>query len=189
MSVTAPVYHRSPSGCNVYLGRLPPLRPCRLQRSRTRPPVRQQRQQVEDADGAVANEVRRAERLAPRGRRCRRGCRRRRSTIRPAASLDRTHRRTRVRHRTLKHGEPRRTTERKKGFRILKPQASGLAPQASSPRPQAFLITLRPILKCTHGGIVAEYALGTPRLTCLLTLLGRVEVSVIEVGGLAPKTS
>lgn len=73
--------------------------------------------------------------------------------------------------------ETRRATEMRKGFSSLKPQGSSL------------LITLRPTLKCAHGGIVAEYALGTPRLTCLLTLLGRVEVSVIEVGGLAPKTS
>ena len=44
----ATVYHGSGCGCNVFLGRLQGLRPFRLQRSRTRPPVRQQRQQVED---------------------------------------------------------------------------------------------------------------------------------------------
>ena len=69
-------------------------------------------------------------RRAPTGRKCRRGCRRAPSTTQPAASPDRTHRRARVRHRRLKHGEPRRTKGIKKGFRILKPQASGLAPQA-----------------------------------------------------------
>ena len=45
------------SRCNVSLGRLPRLRQFRLQCSRTDPPVREQREQVEDADRAVAVEV------------------------------------------------------------------------------------------------------------------------------------
>ena len=53
------MYHGSRCGCNVSLGRLPRLSPCRPQRSPARPPIGQQRQQVEDADGPVAVEVRR----------------------------------------------------------------------------------------------------------------------------------
>ncbi len=56
------------SRCNVYLGQLQVLRPLRPQRSRARPPVGQQRQQVEDADGAVAVEVRRTAGVGAPGR-------------------------------------------------------------------------------------------------------------------------
>ena len=95
------------------------LRTPRPERSSTRPPVGKQRQQVEDAHGAIVvaalrssavRETKPPARLRPRvwgfhalrgspslmagGSMCRRGCRGRPSTTRPAASPGRTHPRT-----------------------------------------------------------------------------------------------